>query len=161
MTLRSRLIVGLLTIAVILVIPLLIAVQAMDRLHHAVSLFVPLGFDARVFGSHGSLLLRNRASTHQGGIFLVGIGDGVAKIAFASQSGFGVASLARAALEGPLALHLHAPLLGVAIGGEGAHQIHQVIDFVFGQAEALDTTIKEGVRLPAFVVVIDHIPQRG
>src|SRR5437762_814603 len=33
MTLRSRLIVGLLTIAVILVIPLLIAVQAMDRLH--------------------------------------------------------------------------------------------------------------------------------
>ena len=33
MTLRSRLIVGLLTIAVILVIPLLIAVQALDRLH--------------------------------------------------------------------------------------------------------------------------------
>jgi len=33
MTLRSRLIVGLLTIAVILVIPLLIAVRAMDRLH--------------------------------------------------------------------------------------------------------------------------------
>ncbi|HEX4467909.1 MAG TPA: HAMP domain-containing protein, partial [Gemmatimonadaceae bacterium] len=33
MTLRSRLIVGLLTIALILVIPLLIAVQAMDRLH--------------------------------------------------------------------------------------------------------------------------------
>jgi signal transduction histidine kinase len=33
MTLRSRLILGLLTIAVILVIPLLIAVQAMDRLH--------------------------------------------------------------------------------------------------------------------------------
>jgi signal transduction histidine kinase len=34
MTLRSRLILGLLTIAVILVIPLLIAVRAMDRLHH-------------------------------------------------------------------------------------------------------------------------------
>jgi signal transduction histidine kinase len=33
MTLRSRLILGLLTIAIILVIPLLIAVQAMDRLH--------------------------------------------------------------------------------------------------------------------------------
>jgi signal transduction histidine kinase len=33
MTLRSRLILGLLTIAMILVIPLLIAVQAMDRLH--------------------------------------------------------------------------------------------------------------------------------
>ena len=33
MTLRSRLVVGVLTIAVILVIPLLIAVQAMDRLH--------------------------------------------------------------------------------------------------------------------------------
>ena len=33
MTLRSRLVLGLLTIAIILVIPLLIAVQAMDRLH--------------------------------------------------------------------------------------------------------------------------------
>jgi len=33
MTLRSRLILGLLTIALILVVPLLIAVQAMDRLH--------------------------------------------------------------------------------------------------------------------------------
>jgi signal transduction histidine kinase len=33
MTLRSRLVVGLLTIAIILVIPLLIAVRAMDRLH--------------------------------------------------------------------------------------------------------------------------------
>src|SRR5690348_91477 len=33
MTLRTRLILGLLTIAIILVIPLLIAVQAMDRLH--------------------------------------------------------------------------------------------------------------------------------
>ena len=33
MTLRSRLILGLLTIAIILVIPLLIAIQAMDRLH--------------------------------------------------------------------------------------------------------------------------------
>jgi len=33
MTLRSRLVLGLLTIAIILVIPLLIAIQAMDRLH--------------------------------------------------------------------------------------------------------------------------------
>src|SRR5437762_14159045 len=33
MTLRSRLVLGLLTIAIILVIPLLIAVKAMDRLH--------------------------------------------------------------------------------------------------------------------------------
>src|SRR5919198_2025256 len=34
MTLRSRLVLGLLTIAIILVVPLLIAVQALDRLHH-------------------------------------------------------------------------------------------------------------------------------
>ena len=63
--------------------------------------------------------------------------------------------------RGLLQLELPLVLRGKANIGQREEEGHQLVDLLLGQGQRLDAAVQERIGLPALVVVVHHVPQRG